>query len=94
MTFVWDPEKERTNHSKHGITFAYAARIFLDPHRIELEDTRNEYAENRIKTIGMVEDRVLVVVYTDRDEATRIISARRAVRHERRQYHEIRTRPS
>lgn len=93
MTFEWDPEKERVNYSKHGVTFPYVARVFLDPWRIEEEDTRKDYDEIRVQTIGMVEDHLLVVVYTDRDEATRIISARRAERHERRRYHEIRARP-
>ncbi len=90
MTFEWDPEKESTNYSKHGVTFPYASRVFLDPYRIEEEDPREDYQEIRIRTIGMVEDHVLVVVFTERDEATRFISARRAVRHERRRYHEIR----
>ncbi len=89
MRFEWNPEKESINCSKHGVSFPYAARVFLDQYHIEEEDIREDYDETRVQTIGMVENHVLVVVYTDRDEATRIISARRAERHERRRYHEI-----
>lgn len=93
MKFEWDPAKEASNYSNHAVTFRYATRIFLDPYRIEQEDTREDYGEVRIQTIGMVGDHLLVVVYTDREEAIRIISARKAERYERRRYHELRAGP-
>jgi uncharacterized DUF497 family protein len=89
MTFEWDEEKATVNVAKHGIRFDYAARVFLDPYRVEMLDDREEYGEVRYKTIGMVESRVLVVIYTIRHGNIRLISARRAERYEQRRYHEI-----
>ena len=89
MSFEWDEEKAAANVAKHGIRFDYAARVFLDPYRIEMPDDREEYGEVRYTTIGMVDNRVLVVVYTIRNGHIRLISARRAERYEQRQYHEI-----
>ena len=89
MSFEWDEEKAAANVAKHGIRFDYAARVFLDPYRIEMPDDREEYGEVRYKTIGMVDNRVLVVVYTIRNGHIRLISARRAERYEQRQYHEV-----
>ncbi len=89
MEFEWDENKAADNLAKHGIPFAYAARIFLDPYRLEEEDLIEFEGELRRRVIGMVADRVLFVVYTERFSHTRIISARRATRHERRKYHEI-----
>jgi uncharacterized protein len=89
MSFEWDAEKAAANVAKHGIRFDYAARVFLDPYRIEMPDDREEYGEVRYKTIGMVDNRLLVVVYTIRNGNIRLISARRAERYEQRQYHEV-----
>ena len=89
MTFEWDEEKAAANVAKHGIRFDYAARVFLDPYRLEMPDEREDYQEVRFKTIGMVENRALVVIYTMRHGNIRLISARRAERYEQRQYHEI-----
>ena len=89
MTFEWDEEKAAANVAKHGIRFDYAARVFLDAYRLEMLDDREEYGEVRYKTIGMVESRILVVIYTIRNGNIRLISARRAERYEQRHYHEI-----
>jgi uncharacterized DUF497 family protein len=89
MTFEWDEEKAAANVAKHGIRFDYAARVFLDPYRLEIPDEREEYEEVRFKTIGIVDNRALVVIYTVRNGNIRLISARRAERYEQRQYHEI-----
>ena len=40
MTFEWDEEKAAANVAKHGIRFDYAARVFLDPYRLEMPDER------------------------------------------------------
>ena len=66
--------------------FPTATRVFLDPHRIEREDTRIFYSETRLEVIGMVGEQVLVVIYTPRADRIRIISARKANRRERRTY--------
>jgi len=87
-TYEWDESKRRGNISKHGVDFVAAVQIFRDPLlRIEA-DGREEYDEVRYRATGLISGRVLVVVYTERDETVRIISARRATPHERRQYHE------
>jgi hypothetical protein len=48
MTFAWDEEKAAANVAKHGIRFEYAARVFLNPNRIERVDDREEYGEVRL----------------------------------------------
>jgi len=86
MIFDWDGSKEQSNRLKHGISFVSAIRVFLDPNRVELDVTKPEYGERRFKAIGRVESQVIAVIYTDRADHRRIISARRAKRNERRQY--------
>jgi uncharacterized DUF497 family protein len=80
--FEWDPIKAALNHRKHGVSFPYATRVFLDPHRLERLDTREEYGEDRWVVLGRVDDLVLVVVYTLRDTNIRLISARKADRND------------
>lgn len=92
MDFEWDALKAALNLRKHRVSFEDAARVFLDPNRIETYDGRDAYGENRRKTVGMVEPALLVVVYTvrgDEGDIIRLISARKADAHERRQYREI-----
>ena len=86
MDFEWDEKKEGFNHEKHGIAFAGAALIFLDSYRIEAIDNRKEYGEIRYQTIGMVNEVILYVVYTQRKNHYRLISARRANKNERETY--------
>ena len=89
MAYEWDDAKAAANLAKHGVSFAYATRVFDDPYRIELENSSEDYEEPRYQALGMVEGRILFVVFTYRGNNIRIISARRATRRERRQYHEI-----
>jgi uncharacterized DUF497 family protein len=86
MDFEWHVAKAEENVRKHGVDFPTATRVFLDPHRIEREDTRTSYRETRLEVIGMVGEQVLVVIYTPRADRIRIISARKANRRERRAY--------
>jgi uncharacterized DUF497 family protein len=88
MDFEWDSAKERTNRKKHGVSFRTAAKVFLDPHVIEFDD-RDAAGEPRFSAIGLVDGRMLFVVYTMRGDVVRIISARGAEPHEKRKYHEI-----
>ena len=89
MTFEWDEEKEKANIKNHdGITFSYAARVFLDSKRIEKVDLSHSNEEERYNVIGCVE-RILFVVYTEREnEIIRIISARRATPKEEKEYYD------
>ncbi len=83
--FEGDESKSKGNKSKHGISFADTFTVFEDPNAVTIEDFKR--GEQRYVTIGMdAFGRILVVVYTWRGENIRIISARKAVRHEVRQY--------
>lgn len=75
--FEWDDAKADSNVAKHGVSFAYAARVFLDPGVVDFDASQPHDGEVRRKAVGMVEGRVFTVVYTTRDGVTRIISARR-----------------
>jgi uncharacterized DUF497 family protein len=89
MEFEWSAEKAALNLRKHGVAFEEAARVFLDPGRLEAYDGREDYGEDRWASIGLVDWLVLYVVYTVRHEDTiRIISARRAITDEQKQYSE------
>ena len=92
MEFEWDAKKATTNLRKHHVSFEDAARVFIDPNRIETFDGRDAYGEDRWKTLGLVEPALLAVVYTIRGndgEIIRLISARKADAHERAQYREV-----
>lgn len=86
--FEWDDRKAAETAAKHGVTFGMARDVFRDPFAIEFDDVGQDHNEDRFVTIGIVEGRVLMVVYTLRDEIIRIISARPAEPCERRRYHE------
>ena len=83
LQFEWDEGKERINIAKHGIDFATASHVFLDPDRLEYYDEKHSTVnEDRFVTIGFAGD-VLTVVYTERADALRIISARIATKKEK-----------
>ena len=83
--FEWDKSKDKDNQSKNGISFADTFAVFEDPNAVTIEDFQR--GEQRYITIGMdAFGRILVVVYTWRGDNIRIISARKAVRYEVRQY--------
>jgi uncharacterized DUF497 family protein len=89
MDFEWDEEKNARNKAKHGVGFEEAQDLFSRP-RITAQDTRKEYGEPRYTSIGEIGDDpavVLVVLHTPRQDKTRLISARRANRKERKAYH-------
>lgn len=85
MGFQWNHNKAQSNLKKHGIDFADAVTIFDDFNAVTINDPSHN--EERFITIGMdAFGRILVVVYTWRAEDIRLISARKATKHERRQY--------
>jgi uncharacterized protein len=88
MRFEWDERKAEQNVAKHAVPFEYAARVFLDPHRLDNEDARRDYREERRLTVGRIEWLVYAVAYTMRGDTTRLISARKANRREQRRYYE------
>lgn len=85
MKFAWDDEKRRSNVGKHGIDFADAVAVFEGP-LWERPDAREAYGEERWVAVGRMRGRVIVVVYAERKNVVRIISARKATRHEAEQY--------
>ena len=86
MKFEWDEEKNQSNIAKHGVSFGTATQIFQGP-TLDRVDSRENYGEEHVISIGMIEGLlILVVVHTDREGVTRIISARRAKRPERERY--------
>jgi len=84
-SFEWDDEKARRNVSKHGITFASATAVFRDAWHMEEPDAR-DYSEHRHIAIGIADALTLVVVFTSRGDSIRLISARKAARHELTRY--------
>lgn len=87
MTFEWDEDKNKINLEKHGIDFETAILVFNDMQRIEIFDLEHSVEEDRYNTIGMVYD-VLFVVYTERKDNIRLISARLATKTERSIYYD------
>lgn len=84
--FEWDEEKAKLNLKKHGIAFETAAKIFNDVNRIEIYDEVHSIEEDRYITIGLA-NKVLFVVYTERNPNIRLISARLATEEERKMYY-------
>lgn len=75
-----------TSYRTRGFDFAYAARAFFDPDRIIKIDNRHCYSEDRYQLMGLIEQRLFVLVYTPRQTAMRIISARKANQREVKHY--------
>jgi uncharacterized DUF497 family protein len=87
MDFEWDEAKANSNLAKHGLDFAEAATVFGDPLAITFFDPDHSDEEDRYLTIGMsINNRVVIVSHTDREQAVRIISARVATKSERKGY--------
>ena len=88
MRFEWDEEKNGENIRKHGLDFADAWEIFEAPMFIS-PDTKEDYDEERWIGIGFLKERIVVIVFTERgDDAIRIISLRKALKHERLEFEE------
>ena len=89
MTYEWDPAKAAANLRKHGVSFAEAASVFLDPMALTFDDPDHSDEEDREITIGVsTKQRVLFVSHCARGDRIRIISARKATQKERKQYAE------
>jgi uncharacterized DUF497 family protein len=87
VEYEWDEAKAAANLAKHRISFTAAARALEDPRKIEILDDRLDYGEERIQSLCMDRGKVLFVVTVMPDEdLCRIISARKATRHEQEHY--------
>ena len=88
MEFEWDERKNKKNILKRGFDFADAWEIFESPMQTAL-DLREDYGEDRWKGIGFLGNRIVVIIFTYRDENTiRIISLRKALKYERKKFEE------
>ena len=85
--FEWDDGKAAQNLADHGVTFETAMRAFDDAFAVEWPDESERYDEDRFIRLGMVDERILFVVFSVRNDRTRIISARGAEPRERRKYY-------
>ncbi|MGY2050195.1 BrnT family toxin [Methylobacterium sp. JK268] len=86
VRFEWDPQKAVINLRRHGVAFEVAIAAFRDPFAVEWIDDRADYGEERANLLGLCMGVVLHVTYTERGGAVRLISARRAERHEQHHY--------
>ena len=89
--FQWDDAKAEFNFAKHGVLFETVKAVFKDPFAIEQIDDPEDYGEERITIIGLIDHRFLFVAYTMRGGVIRIILARAAETFEKREYHEQNT---
>ena len=87
LRFEWDPQKATRNLAKHGVPFEEAATVFGDPLGHITSDPRHSVSEERFVLLGFSRrQRLLAVMFAERAQAIRIISARRATPRERRDY--------
>ena len=88
LQYEWDDGKAADNLRKHGVDFMDAIEALEDPNRLEDIDSRFAYDEERIQVIGMARGKALFAVVTFRGEHNcRIISARKATKHEQDRYY-------
>lgn len=89
-SFEWDEAKNETNIRKHGLDFRDAPELFESPMLVRL-DNRSDYGESRWVGVGVIHGRIAAVVYTERNEGEtiRIISLRKALRHEQKEYRDL-----
>ena len=87
LIFEWDSKKANLNLKKHNISFVEASTAFEDPLSISIDDPLHSNYEKRQVLIGMSHNnRILVVVHSERGDNIRIISARKATKRERKYY--------
>jgi uncharacterized DUF497 family protein len=79
--FIWDETKRESNLEKHGLNFADAARVFAGPMAV-YEDSREDYGEQRMIGVGLLDNLVVLIVHVESEEITRIISMRKAYKDE------------
>ncbi|KPA14187.1 protein containing DUF497 [Candidatus Magnetomorum sp. HK-1] len=86
MKFIWDTQKNQKNIRKHKIDLRDAYLVFQNPILVNVDD-REDYGEDRFIGIGLLDMRVVIIVFTEIDDETiRVISLRKAIRKERKQY--------
>ena len=87
MQFEWDPEKAKRNYKKHKVSFEETVTVFYDPLSTTFDDPDHSVGDRRFITVGFSShDGLLVISHSERGEAIRIISARRATPRERKRH--------
>jgi uncharacterized protein len=86
LEFEWNDEKAKQNADNHGVSFPQAVTAFRDRFAAELFDVSRDYGEDRFVLIGFSGEQLLTVVYTERADRIRIISARRSTKYEEKLY--------
>jgi len=87
VQFEWDPDKAASNLDKHGVSFDEATSVFGDPLATTVRDWEHSLEEERFLTTGMsIQQRVVIVWHTEREETIRIVGGREATLRERRTY--------
>jgi uncharacterized DUF497 family protein len=89
MDIIWDPQKERTNISKHKVSFEEAKTVFYDPNAKVIYDPDHSIEEDRFIILGLSKQLNLLVVchcHKENDDIIRIITARKATKLETEQY--------
>ncbi len=95
MRYEWDEDKAASNLAKHGVSFDEARTVFEDPLFLDYYDPDHSHDEHRFIIVGQSrEGRLLMVSYTERGEAVRLISSRVTTSEERRFYEGTKTRRS
>lgn len=87
MRYIWNDTKRRANLRKHGLDFADAEQVFAGP-MVLIEDQREDYNEQRMIGIGLLNFLVVLIVHVESDETIRIISMRKADENETNLYYE------
>ena len=81
MRFIWSDSKRQLNLQQHGLDFIDAPRVFDGP-TYTYEDDRFDYSEQRFVTLGLLEEVVVSIVHTETPRLIRVISFRKATKHE------------
>lgn len=87
MRYTYDPKKRAANLKKHGLDFKDARQVIEGERTVTFEDRRFGYEEQRFVTLGMLRGRVVMIATTESEEEIRVISMRRAERHEEEIYY-------
>lgn len=88
MRFNFDPSKQSANFKKHGYDLADAQGVIESRRTVTFEDKRFEYGEPRFVTMGLLADSVVVIVTAESEDEIRVISMRKADKHEQKIYFE------
>jgi hypothetical protein len=86
VKFEWDKRKNQANIEKHGLDFADVSKVFQSPMLVKIDD-REDYGEDRWIGIGLMDMRVIVIIFTEpKDNTIRVVSFRKATTDERKRY--------